>query len=431
MHDGLTMLCFGRTDRRRRSAARNLLIGLLVSCASTAAQTDTTGNAGRPAPGPESAPSAYWLRVTADQLNVRSRPDTNSIVVAQVPRDAVLQSVGQEFGWHQVMLPDGCFSYVSSTYIERHDDAEGIVKVQQGRLRVRVGSLLRDLNPADAEVQAFLESGARVRILDQQGEWLKIVPPPGVYGYVSGQHALPISDDLAAHLKGLAGTASRPAVESADQPVASRPTRVRPGDAPSLTGAWGRRLATIEEAITAEAQRPAMDQQWSALIARLRPVADQREEPSVARLAQAWVTRLETRAADQAAVRAAEDVLRRMERERAQHERELERIERVREQATTGPAYAACGLLLRSFAVSRTDGTPWYKLQDPLTGRAAVYLEFDPGSEPDPAAHVGEYVGVRGPRRPDDALGADVVRVEAVEVLRRKPPASQPSRRGP
>ena len=151
----------------------------------------------------------------------------------------------------------------------------------------------------------------------------------------------------------------------------------------------------------------------------------------VARLAWGWITQLEQRVADQDAVWAAENVLRRAARERVQHEREMERIERLRRRAASRPTFDVRGELLRSDAVRARDGRSWYKLQNPLTRRLEAYVEIGPEAGVDPQKLLGEYVGVQGGRRFEPELGADVYRAERIVVLKRETPVTQPARTKP
>jgi hypothetical protein len=185
-------------------------------------------------------------------------------------------------------------------------------------------------------------------------------------------------------------------------------------------------LAAVETAIEAEARKPLGEQSWSGAIGGLQPIAAQREEPVVARLAEAWIAQLEQRIAEQAAVRAADELLGRTAREQVQQEREMQRIERAR-RAATQPQYAARGELQRSDALRPQDTVGWYKLVDPATRRVEVYIEVDRDSRVEPEKLVGRYVGVRGARRAEARLGADVVRVEEIVVLGAGAPETQPT----
>ncbi|MCK4340184.1 MAG: SH3 domain-containing protein, partial [Phycisphaerae bacterium] len=322
----------------------NLWFILSLACPAVVGQTQIPENRS-PLPQPASQPTAqaYWLRVTADRLNVRSQPDANSIVVTRVERDAILRALGSRFGWHRVLPPEGVFSYVSAAHVERQSETEGLVAVRSGTLRVRVGSLVRELDPLKSEVQTLLERGTPVRIVGAQGEWLKIVPPEGVYLYVSDKYVQQVSDEVAARLGAAITTTPQPAGitsgEPSPQPIAVAATQ--PAEGPDLSGPWGRRLVQVETAITAQAARPALEQAWDEPLTHLRPIAAQRAEPLAARLAAAWIVQLEERGADQEALRAAEEVLQRTARERARHERELERIKRLRQRAASQPAFSA------------------------------------------------------------------------------------------
>lgn len=196
-----------------------------------------------------------------------------------------------------------------------------------------------------------------------------------------------------------------------------------------MSGPWGKRLVEAENAIESEGRKTLLEQSWTDMLARLQPITAQQAEPMVAQLAQAWIGQLTLRMGEQNAVRDAEEVLRRTARDQTQHERELERIERAR-QAASRPAFEARGELLRSDAVGTREGKRWYKLQDPVTKRVEAYVEIDPQSRVDAERLVGQYVGVRGRRRTETGLGADVVRADEIVVIERTAPATQPSTQG-
>ncbi len=405
----------GQRRRLRRVAARLplRLVGASWLCLAATATAQTTA---------PTAPQAdeFWIRVTASEVNVRARPDVNSTPVARVPRDTLLRATGVEYGWYRVRPPEGVFSLVAAAFIERRSADEGIVRVRSGALRVRVGSLVRVVDPERSDVQTLLENGSPVRVLGEQGAWLRIVPPAGVSFYVSSAHAERVSEETAAELHA-AGTGRR-----AERPGPSVQSEASAEDAPDLSGPWGRQLLEVESAIAAEARRPALEQQWGELMARLRPIALQREEPMVAELARRWMTQLEERLAQRPTLRAAEELIRRSAREQSQHEREVERIARLRQRAATQPAFAAQGALRRSQAVSDAAGRRFYQLQDPVTHRVEAYLRTVPGG-PELEPHVGRYVGVRGPRSADPRLGADVVEVRELVILGELGPATQPA----
>ncbi|MEW6250676.1 MAG: SH3 domain-containing protein [Planctomycetota bacterium] len=372
-----------------------------------------------------------WLRVTKDDVNIRARPDTASVVVARAVRGALLHARGcDDYGWYRIEPPEGVFSYVSKEHVRRSGVAEGVVEIRSGTLRVRVGSTVRELDPVQSEVQALLERGARVQIVGEQGEWLKIAPPAGVHVYISGDVVETLSDELAGHLVALrkAADGSPAGVARAGAPPATGPAPSPRQAGPDLSGRWGERLVEVEKLIAAEDAKPLGEQRWAEAIARLRPIAEQREELLVAQLALGWIAQLEQRVADQRLVREGHAILARTERDQGRHEREMQRIGRTREIASQ-PAFAAQGELLPSYAAG-SGARRRYQLVNPVNRRLEAYVEAEPQAGVDLAGLVGQYVGVRGTRRSVPGLGADLVEAAEVVALRPQRADTQPARQG-
>lgn len=174
--------------------ARQTVLTMLLAGLGTA-----PGFAQQPAQ-PVTTPN-YWLRTTANLVNVRSRADLNSRVVARVPLNTVLRGVAEEGDWHRILPPDGVFSLVSAAYIDRQSQTHGVVRVNVGTLRVRVGSTVVDVDPLKEEVQTRLTRGTPVDIVGEQSDgWLRIKPPAGVYYYISKTYTERITEDEARRL---------------------------------------------------------------------------------------------------------------------------------------------------------------------------------------------------------------------------------------
>ena len=95
----------------RKTLGSTFLLVALVVAALTAppvAAQPTLDSAGAQAePAAEPTPAQYWLRVTAERVNVRSRAALNSRIIGRVNRDDVLEGRGSADGWHQVVPPAG------------------------------------------------------------------------------------------------------------------------------------------------------------------------------------------------------------------------------------------------------------------------------------------------------------------------------------
>ena len=151
-------------------------------------------------------PAGYWVRVTADELNVRSRADMNATALVTVARGTMLRGVSELNGWHKVEPPASAFYYASAKYIESTSPTAGVVKLSEGSLRVRVGSSVQTVDPIKMESQTTLPNGAVVEIVGRDGDWYRIKAPADVYAYVVSDYVERVSDEQA-----MAGGAATPA----------------------------------------------------------------------------------------------------------------------------------------------------------------------------------------------------------------------------
>lgn len=161
------------------------------------------------------------IRITAEGVNLRSRPDKNSTVIAKVDSGDVLKADGEQFGWLAVVPPDGVFSFVSAEHIEPNGD-KGRVKISSGTLRVRVGSTVATLDPGNSDVQTRLQNGATVTIIERAGDWYKIKPPPDVRLWVATEFTLPAGALGAARMPVVSDN-TRSTVPPTTQPAHTRP----------------------------------------------------------------------------------------------------------------------------------------------------------------------------------------------------------------
>lgn len=338
----------------------------------------------------------YWLRVTGDRVNLRSRADLNSRIVGRVDHDDVLEAVGQEHGWHRIIPPPGVYSLVAAQYIERVGPDRGVVRVETS-LRVRVGSDIQPRDPMVSEVQTRLPPGAEVRILGELDGWLKIVPPPGVCVYVTAEYVTPIDAATAERLRAArAAAATRSAARPATAP-APKPT-TRPADR------WSRALEQVLTAVRAEQRKPAEAQHWAELLARLRSIAEQQEEPAAAREAAGWIARIERR---------------------SQARPEPSPTQRAAEAEADRRRFDACGVLQPCFALPLGPYGLRYSLQDPFTRAVRAYVELPTELGIDLRDCVGRYVGVRGRPVAIEGLDRPLLRVSAMTVLRE--PGTRPA----
>lgn len=401
-----------------------------------------------------------WLRVTGARVNVRSRPDPNAFILGQVERDTPLRGAPASDGWHRIEPPPGFFSYVAAEFIQPLGDDAGVVSVKSGTLRVRAGSLLVALDPAHSDVQTRLAIGERVRILARDGDWLRITPPGDASMYISSAFVVPIAAAEADRLR--ASEAARGGSPATTTAPAARPTTTAPaskldGASPTsiaspqpaftasphagtgaanpprggvgvIESAWQQKLRAVEARIDVEASKPRPDADWARVLRDLEPIAAQSEDAAAARVAVAWTPQIESRSREQALLRQVREIAQRDAADQRRFEEELARVQRDAG-AAASVGYTVQGELgPRSLPASARAGAR-FPLRAPGAEHVIAYLEFRRDGSDDPNRFVGRVVGVRGARRFDAVLAADVVLVESIVVLHES--TTQPARPTP
>lgn len=358
-----------------------------------------------------------WLRVTSDNVNLRSRPDLNSLIVGRVSQGAVLESTGVENGWRVLVPPPGVFSIVAAQFVEMLDSNRGRVNVDTS-LRVRVGSDIQSYDPMLCEVQTHLRRGDEVEIVGRLNpEWLKIKPPTGVYVYIAGEYVTEIPAEEAERLR-----ENRTVQESDEsaEPTQADVTPVLPPAVPAasaadLSGPWGQKLAEVQQEIERLGENDDVEPDWDSLTAKLRPIAVQSEEPGVAALAADWLRKIEQQAQDDATSQeatkpATSEPLRQLQPAPAQP-------------AKPGQAFDATGILRPSFALPVGPHGLRYRLLTPGTGKVTAYIEIPADLGLNINECVEKYVGVKGtPLRLSDPP-VTILRVTQLTVLEMKTPA--------
>lgn len=168
-------------------------------------------------PPSNAASSAYMAMVTGNSVNIRSGPAEVYYSVGQLNKGEkviVVEELKGVKNWVKVLPTSQCFSYIAKEFVSVKDASavqpagvtppgtgtepvkadvaasappigkEVVMGVVIGEnVRVRSGS--NRISPVHAsEVQTVLPKGAEVRILGQQDDFYKIVPPDGCYFYV-------------------------------------------------------------------------------------------------------------------------------------------------------------------------------------------------------------------------------------------------------
>lgn len=127
----------------------------------------------------EQNPQEYYPflgEITEDRVHVRAGQSANfeSLFIHNKGDEAVV--LDRKYSWYKVQLPKEANSFIHSKYIIPLGKVYGLVT--SDRVNVRAGA---DIN---LTVLGQLKKGDKVRILEEQGDWLKINPIKGSYGWI-------------------------------------------------------------------------------------------------------------------------------------------------------------------------------------------------------------------------------------------------------
>ncbi|MDZ4200494.1 MAG: SH3 domain-containing protein [Kiritimatiellia bacterium] len=126
------------------------------------------------------AASEIDVEVTADRVNLRSRPEAEAEVVGQVSRGDRLKARSIHEGWVEIAAPGSVEAWVHRELIEN-----GKVRVNRLNIRGGPGINYREIGT--------LNRDDRVEVLREFNEWLRITPPSSASVWINRKYvrALP------------------------------------------------------------------------------------------------------------------------------------------------------------------------------------------------------------------------------------------------
>ena len=128
-------------------------------------------------------------KITANGLNLREKPDTDSKVLTVIPKDTKIAVAETNNGWTKVMI-GGYVGYVSSKYIKKLDDGDASLsygKVIGEVVYMRAGS------STSYPIRAAMKNDSYVKIVGIEDGWFKVETLGGKYkGYMHPNYILPV-----------------------------------------------------------------------------------------------------------------------------------------------------------------------------------------------------------------------------------------------
>jgi hypothetical protein len=123
------------------------------------------------------------FRVTADRVNLRSRPMKDSEVVAQVDADTRVTVRFTEGEWAQVAVPTNAGVWINAAFVK-----EGVVAADRLQVRSGPGSTFRDIGA--------VRRGERLVTLETRGDWIRCQPPAEASVWITTALLAPVASEV-------------------------------------------------------------------------------------------------------------------------------------------------------------------------------------------------------------------------------------------
>ena len=388
----------------------------------------------KPVPQADNAKHRFVGAINDNAAFVRSGPSNNFYSTMNLKKGDRVTVVGIKYDWLKIVPPEGSFSYIPKAFVTRHGNGD-IGRVNQ-QWSVRAGS---SLNAMKTSVQMKIDADQQVKILGEQDEYYKIVPPEGAYLYVHQQYVDPVAVEPKVELASGSEKAAE-AGEPADGPAGQAPAAVEPAGVDSqpavtdattddtttkpavadatpapapVVAAAAEDLGKLEAEFKQASQLPIAERPVEQLAERYNALAKSGRLSGTAR--KIVEARLLTLKGD---AEAREEFLAFNKKKEAAAERllalqaERQELEERRKQAEVS-LYTAVGALRMSSLQQGAGGT-LFRLTDPATGRTLAYIR---SSDVKFTQMLNQFVGVRGTVRTDERLKAKLITPEEVEPV--------------
>ncbi len=413
--------------------------------------------------------------VVQDDVQVRCGAGMRYYVVGSVPKGAKVRVDEVFYGWNKIVPPEGVFSYISKAFVDAKGDGK-VGEVTADGQEVKAASLQA---PGESwRVQAVLDKGATVQIVEEVGSYYKIVPPKGAYVFLppgSVQRAdqvappappeapaappkeekkpeapkpapaveekpaveTPATETPAAEVASPAVPPTEPAKPVVETPAAEAgspavsppaPEQITPAEKPAIEPAPATDVAPAEivmeekggsepETVITNGSLAEVEKQTLPLF--LKPVDEQPIDQMLAAYEGLDKSQLSVQEKQLVALRIA--VLKRNEKLAATLKQFEAEKKQMAEEAAAAEAstlkksdYDLVGTLMASAVYS---GETLPRLYRVIAGDGRTIAWVQPTRPVDAHKHLGKLVGIQGDKQYDDALKLDIYKVKRIDLL--------------
>jgi len=372
--------------------------------------------------------------VTRGDVQARSGAGPRYYVVGNIEQGQRVRVDEVFYGWNKIVCPPGIFSYISKAFVDAKGDGKTGIVNGDGQV-VKAASIK---GPGESyRTQAILNQGDVVTIVEEQGSFYKIIPPKGAYVFLP-PGSVQRTDDVNAIAEEPATseepvTVEEPSTEpaqpatdtSAEQPAGEEtpsesvaPDEQQPVTDPELLVESGKgdvvelevtsdHLAELEEQMLPLFALPAVEQPIGQMLTAYRNL--DREQ-----LTAEEIQHVGLRIAALKHNQKVAETIRQIDQVQHEGEAASETGSEDHEE-TPGPVeYSVVGLLRASAMYS---GETLPRLYRVLAGDGRTIGWIRPTSPVDTRVHLGQLVGIVGPKQYDDALKLHIFTVERIDLL--------------
>lgn len=336
--------------------------------------------------------------VTGNNVYVRSGPNQNYYPVTKLHRGDKVTVVGKQFGWFEIVPPSGLFSLADKTFIDRVNDETGVLNDDNW---VLTGSLLSDRAYAK---QVKLAKGTRVKLIGESttGDYYKIEPPTGATVWMTADYVKltngAVTDDKEEALEPipaddvtLTGSPSGPTTRPAQrEALTTRP--IGKIDKEKAEAKYQQEITVLEAEMAVEFAKPVSERKFGTILKKLRPMAEQDEDPIAKVYADYAIKYLQNQ---NELAQAVQDLSKIKTDATLQADEIAMQRQRIQANAISKPDdIVARGRIMVSGIYSNR-----WRLVEWDSNRTLAYLEVPKGSPIDPVQYYGYYVGIRANAR--------------------------------
>jgi len=415
------------------------------------------------------------VEIDEKQVEIRSGASMGAYPVGVAKKGDRLTAHQNLYGWYQVDAPTGTHSYVEQAFVEAKGDGS-VGVVTQDKTKIRAAAMNGDPG-ISLRTQVLLSQGDQVKIVEEVGDYFKILPPNGARVWMppNSIRRVSLSEQVAAtetkDAKADTGkepksdktektdtTARAEKVDTAEKTTdaatakkddaATEAVEQAVDDADAKAGAQDvetveavaevdgvdrkidtasadvvevvvdspepdDELTALEDRLAAAYEKPLEQRPLDELLADYEKLAAKEDLSSIDR--RIVDTRIAQLKRDKGLLKTVSDIQVVQDRIEADHAAREAKLEIQTRQAIVDPtSYHMVGLVLASKVFDGETLPRLYRVADPATRRTLAYLQ--PSDRIEPSDVLGKVVGINGETRFDHALKLRLIDVDEIAV---------------